>query len=398
MKSLVFLFALLLASVVLAEPPLKTIDPNKRTVCSMTLNSDEERAIFVRQVERDRANFNAVVELTSFGTGDNWFQAACRSGIRCDIVVISGHFSDRFSGTHNGMQRSLKLDDMERAGCQNSCEGILDHPYEVFLLGCNTLATKAPDSRTPDDYLAHLLKDGVPQSRAELITEARYGRTGDDNKSRIERAFRGQKKMLYGFTAEGPSGATIDRMLKEYFQKKPLRTGLASVQAMRSMGQVEAMNSTLAESLNLTAFDQCGAGDDGERDRRICAMRNPSRSIDNRLSIMEDALTDDDWIKYIPTFNNFLRQNPPAKMTRAQRDFLSRLSQNPVIGRQARALERTSKYPAVRAEWAFFNRSIGFSVTLPTEESTRRRVDPIGDIIEERIGPDFLKNLPADPE
>lgn len=374
----------------------------------MTLNSDEERDIFVRQVENDRRNFNAVVELTELGGGGDWFQAACRSGIRCDIVVISGHFTDRFSGTHNGVRRSLKLDDMERAGCQNTCEGILDHPYEVFLLGCNTLSTKGSDTRTPDAYLAHLLEDGVPQARAELVTEALYGKTGDDNKSRIERAFRGQRKMLYGFNSRGPSGATIDRMLKDYFQKTSLRSGLTRVQAMRSTGQVELMNTTLAQSLNMTKFDQCGAGDDGERDRRICAMRNPSNSIDRRLQIMEDALTDDDWIKYIPTFNNFFRQNPPEKMTASQRAFLADLSRNAVIGRQAKNLARTSKYAAVRAEWEFFNKSVGFSASpaqTPVAQSGRptRREDPIGDLIERtevrptgRLGPDFLKDLPPD--
>ena len=193
--------------------------------------------------------------------------------------------------------------------------------------------------------------------------------------------------MLYGFNSRGPSGATIDRMLKDYFSKTSLRGGLTRVQAMRSTGQVEAMNTTLAQSLNMTKFDQCGAGDDGERDRRICAMRNPSNSIDRRLQIMEDALTDDDWIKYIPTFNNFFRQNPPEKMTAAQKRFLSDLSQNQVIGRQTRNLARTSKYAAVRAEWEFFNRSVGFSVTLPPATAPNRREDPIGDII---------RRLPAD--
>jgi hypothetical protein len=377
---------------------IPTLDPNKRTVCAMTLNSDEEREIFRQEIEKDRTNYNPLVELTDFGEAD-WFQKACKSGIRCDQVLISGHFTDRFSGINEGVKRNLKLDDMERMGCQNTCEGILDHPYEVFLLGCNTLATKAPDNRTPEAYLGHLLEDGVPASRAQLITEARYGRTGDDNKSRIERAFRGQKKMLYGFTARGPSGATIDRMLRDYFQKTPLRKSLNRAQAMRTLGHIESMNTQLAQSLNMTAFDQCVAGDDGEKDRRICALRNANLSIDKRLSVIEDALTADDWIKYIPTINNFFRQNPPDLMTTSQKQMLASIAGNQVIGRQAKNLARTSTLPAVKVEWEFFMASVGFTLVKRSIS-----IDPIGEIIEQklspkpsgRIGPDFLEGLPRE--
>jgi hypothetical protein len=335
------------------------LDPQKRTVCAMTMNSDEEREVFRTQIEKDSKNFNPLVELTDFG-GADWFQKACRSGIKCDQVLISGHFTDRFGGTTAGVKRILKLDDLEKAGCQNTCEGILDHPYEVFLLGCNTLATKAPDNRTPDVYLSHLLEEGMTRKRAELITEARYGKTGDDNRSRFERAFRGQKKMLYGFTARGPSGATVEPMLKEYFSKTSLRAGLTRAQAMRSVGHVEAMNAILSQSLNRTAFDQCAAGEDGEKDRRICAILNSKTSVDKRLAVMEDALTDDDWIKYVPTINNFFRANPPEKMTPSQKETLKELSQNEVLGRQVRNLAKTSRFPAVKEEWEFFGKSIGF--------------------------------------
>jgi hypothetical protein len=378
MKSILSFFILITTSLSWALP---TIDPNKRTVCAMTINSDEEREVFREQIAKDTAHYNQLVELTEFGDKD-WLQQACKSGIRCDQLVISAHFTDVFGGTSDvdNVRRSVKLDDLERMGCQNTCEGILDHPYEVFLLGCNTLATKAPDTRTPDEYLNHLIEEKVSRPRAELITEARYGRTGDDNRSRVERVFRGQQKMLYGFTGRGPSGATIEDMLRDYFKKVPLRRSLTRVEAMRSMGHIEAMNSVLAESLNMTLFDQCAAGEDGERDRKICSIRNSKLSVDRRLAIMEDALTDEDWIKYIPTFNNFFRQNPVDKMTPAQKALLAQMARNDVIGRQARNLAVNSKYQAVRAEWEYFNRSIGF--TRPLEPIAPRKADPIGDIID----------------
>lgn len=394
---------------------LPALDPDKYTVCTMTMNSSNEREVFREQVRRDPAHFNPIVELTDF-SGSDWFQAACRSGVRCDQLVISGHFTDGFGGTSDddGVRRSLRLDDMERMGCQNTCDGILDHPYEVFLLGCNTLATKAADNRTPEVYLNTLVEDGVPRSRAELIVEARYGTMGESNRSRIQRAFRGQKKMLYGFDARGPSGATIEDMLRDYFSLSSLRAGLRRAENARTVATVHAMNTLLAESLELTAFEQCEAGRDTDRDSKICALRNPQLSIDRRLAVIEEALQGDDWFRYVPAINRFFRQNPPAQMTPAQKRTIASLASNDVIGRQARSLAQTAA-PAVRAEWNFFANTIGFLArpALPLREN-----DPIGDIIggtrdtpvrppartpartpapTGRIGPDFLRDLPPDP-
>ena len=83
------------------------------------------------------------------GEGD-WFDKACASGIRCDQLVISGHFGGTFFGMSGN---ALSLSTLEAKGCSKSCEGILSHPYEVFLFGCNTLSGKEKDSRTPEQHL-----------------------------------------------------------------------------------------------------------------------------------------------------------------------------------------------------------------------------------------------------
>lgn len=375
MRLLLLISSTLLSLSLWAQPRL---DPNKRTVCAMTINSDEETEIFRREVSRDRANFNPVVELTTMGSGNNWFEAACRSGVRCDILLISGHFTDAFTGTHNGTRRRLSLNDMELAGCRNTCEGIMDHPYEVFLLGCNTMSTKAPDDRSPSSYLEHLLHDGISRQRAELITEARYGQTGDHNRGRLERAFRGQTKMLYGFDARGPSGATIEPMLNDYFRRRTLLQGLQRAEAVRATNQVSAMNDVLAGTLNRTAFEQCVAGPDEMIDRRICALYNEGLTVERRLSIIQDSFAEDDWIRYMPTINAFFRAHPPGEMSPAERRILAEIARNPVISRQARNLAQSHQYRAVREEWAFFVRSIGFGNT-PAPASTPRRRESLID-------------------
>ena len=61
-----------------------------KTVCAITINSDDEKRAFERYLPA--ADYR-VVELTRRGEPD-WLAQACRSGVRCDALVISGHFDD----------------------------------------------------------------------------------------------------------------------------------------------------------------------------------------------------------------------------------------------------------------------------------------------------------------
>ena len=157
------------------------IDPNKFTICTATINSSNEKAVFEEVAASNKERFNPIVELTDFG--DDWFKKACESQIRCDQLVISGHFGGNFFG-ESGL--SLKFNELEDQSCSRTCEGIMSSPLEVFLFGCNTLATKAKDSRSPEEYLNALLTDRIPRAQADAIVESRYGITDDDNKTRQE--------------------------------------------------------------------------------------------------------------------------------------------------------------------------------------------------------------------
>src|SRR5213593_1656884 len=60
----------------------------KKTVCTITVNSADEKEAFRRSLPADKYQF---VELVERGRPD-WLESACRQGIRCDILVISGHY------------------------------------------------------------------------------------------------------------------------------------------------------------------------------------------------------------------------------------------------------------------------------------------------------------------
>src|ERR1700694_3349182 len=61
---------------------------DKKTVCTITVNSPDEKELFRRNLPQDEFQF---VELVERGRPD-WLASACRAGVRCDLLVISGHF------------------------------------------------------------------------------------------------------------------------------------------------------------------------------------------------------------------------------------------------------------------------------------------------------------------
>jgi hypothetical protein len=381
MNVLIILVAL---SFSLTSVAASVLDPNKYTVCAMTMNSTNERAIFEQQVQKQSQKFNPIVELTSFGKED-WFEKACASGIKCDQVIISGHFAAGFSGSLTGnSKQKLPLKKMEKAGCSNTCDGILDHPYEVFLFGCNTLATKAIDRRGPEKYLDVLVNDDhVPLVTASFVVESRYGRTGDDNKTRIERSFRGETKQIYGFTSVGPSGKSVESLLRDYFSRTSLEAGLNKAQAARFTGKLNYVNNDLAKSLSITDFDQCTGGSDDPKDKRICTILNDSISIDKKIDTIYGALQSDDWLKYVPTINDFFKKYPPSSMTASQRKDLEDLMHNNVIKSQVKGLVKSTKSIVVQLEWLKFARNFKY---LSKVEESEAITSNINRLLTEGIG------------
>jgi hypothetical protein len=60
----------------------------KSTVYTVTVNSPNEKETLRRVLPEDKFQF---VELVERGRPD-WLASACRQSLRCDVLVISGHF------------------------------------------------------------------------------------------------------------------------------------------------------------------------------------------------------------------------------------------------------------------------------------------------------------------
>lgn len=188
--------------------------PGKRTVCTVTVNSADEKEAFQRYLPGDKYQF---VELVEHGRED-WLDAACRTGVQCDVLIISGHydgghefFSDRIEA-----REYLPVSELERASCSDSCPGLFTKLKEVYLFGCNTLNPE-PQRSVPAAITRNLVQGGMPRADADKLVRALNARHGASAKDRIRRVFK-DVPAIYGFSSVAPLGPVAAGTLSRYFQ------------------------------------------------------------------------------------------------------------------------------------------------------------------------------------
>jgi hypothetical protein len=159
----------------------------KKTVCTITVNSSDEKEAFRKYLPRDEYQF---VELVDKGRPD-WLRSSCQRGIQCDVLVISGHFNagDTFYSDKLDITEHLQVDELERASCSDSCPGLFAHLKEVYLFGCESLNADATKYQSS------------------------YGESG---RERMRRLF-ANVPAIYGFSGPAPVGPTAGAVLGRYF-------------------------------------------------------------------------------------------------------------------------------------------------------------------------------------
>ncbi|WP_413557037.1 hypothetical protein [Bdellovibrio sp. HCB209] len=242
-----------------------------KTFCSMTLNSSDEIATFQAALTSQGWNF---VELVPDNKDPRWFQNACRSGLQCDVLLISGHFGGLFFG--EGTSQTIDMAEMEKASCDNSCPGILKNPKEVFLMGCNTLASQSRDHRTIDQYLNVLLNDGIPLDFAEQVVASRYSQQGFSLEKRFASIFPDTQK-LYGFYSTGPLGKYAAPLLRNYIKN----VGNYGSHLDRLSA---APNNALLNAFKGQAFRETNPSKAVPPDARglYCALRSSDKSVQSK--------------------------------------------------------------------------------------------------------------------
>ncbi len=186
----------------------------KKTVCTITVNSSDEKETFARSLPPDKFQF---VELVERGRAD-WLESACRQGVRCDMLVISGHYDGGYAFFSDQLDKSehLPVDELERASCSGSCGGLFAQLKEVYLFGCNTLDAGA-NRNASAEIGRSLLRSGYSRADADRLARALGTRHGESSRDRMRQVFKGVPA-IYGFTSVAPLGATAAPILQRYLQ------------------------------------------------------------------------------------------------------------------------------------------------------------------------------------
>lgn len=182
-----------------------------KTLCAMTFNSADEKQVFSKQLT---PHGYELVELVPQNKDPQWFSKACANVKACDILVVSGHFGGIFFGEQSSA--TISLNELINARDKSLCPSILDKPKAVYLMGCNTLASKLPDHRSVNDYLRVLTGDGFPLSLAEDVAASRYLNFGQSMSEIMTNVFN-KAELVVGFDSTGPLGAQAAPKLKKAF-------------------------------------------------------------------------------------------------------------------------------------------------------------------------------------
>lgn len=185
-----------------------------QTVCTITVNSADEKETFRRHLPAAKYKF---VELVERGRPD-WLASACQAAVKCDVLVISGHYDggNVFFSDQLDMSEFLPVDELERISCSDSCPGLFSQLKEVHLFGCNTLNPQA-QSRASADVLRSLVRDGHSLKQAQRQLLALNAEHGESGRDRMRQVFK-DVPVIYGFSSVAPLGPVAASTLGGYFR------------------------------------------------------------------------------------------------------------------------------------------------------------------------------------
>jgi hypothetical protein len=242
-----------------------------QTVCTITVNSADEKEAFRRYLPADRYRF---VELVERGRPD-WLETARREGVRCDILIISGHYDggdyaggNEFFSEHVETHEFLPVDEMERVACSDPDNGLFSHLKAVYLFGCNTLN---PEALHGEAEIAHLLvQSGYAQADAQRLGHALNIRYADSSRDRMRHIFK-DVPAIYGFSSVAPLGPVAATYLDRYLRAGGARDVASGRPDPRITGYFPGHSLTVTRGLR-----------DGDADADF--RSDVCRFVDDRLS------------------------------------------------------------------------------------------------------------------
>ena len=322
-------------------------------VCTLSFHSADEVDVFRAHLPPEDFEVidlspPALSEASPAIADPSWLQERCRPDLKCDVLVISAEFAGRFFG-RRGV--SLGLQDMEEASCQARCDALFHAPSEVFLLACNTLATKDQDNRTPQEYLQVLLDHGFDRTSAERVVALRYGPLGPSFREALRRVFMNVPR-IYGFSSVAPVGNLSAPLLEKYFRtvgnyRQHLERAQRETTPNRALLAAFA-GSDLVQVPGLTAGEQAAA------DRaRICRLYDEQVSVAGRLRVVQAVMARPDFLAFLPAIEVFVSRHPGEQLQEGEeRELFADIQRRESAKAQVLALVRQLDVSALQLELA----------------------------------------------
>lgn len=297
----------------------------KKNVCSITINSNNEINSFRKSLPADKFNF---YELTS-SDSQNWFQNACASNVQCDVLLLSGHFASQFFGDR-GLH--LTTQQLEEKSCLKTCAGVTQAPKEIFLFGCNTLADKKPDQRTPQQYMQILINDGFRESTARTIAMARYSPVDHSFRQRMNHVFQ-SAPIIYGFSAAAPKGVYAETPVTQFVQDMG---DYSKHLDLLADANVKFKTQELSKSQKIwkkhfavyNGASEIKTEDISEETQLVCQANNFVKSKNNALVSLEILLQKENRLAYLLLAEKLLRNLTYSMLNTDEKIALEKIKTN----------------------------------------------------------------------
>ena len=236
----------------------------KQTVCTITINSADEKETFRRFLPADKYQF---VELVERHRRD-WLGSACEAKVSCDILVISGHHGEGNVFFSDSLDKNeyLPIDELERVSCSGSCPSLFANLKEVYLFGCNTMNPQAQHTISGEVARSYTREGHSADEAARLARELGQQR-GESSRDRMRLVFK-DVPVIYGFSGVAPLGPVAGAVLDRYFRaagSSEVGKGRASSGLLRqfsSHGMVAARGIVAGDPLVPLRQDVCRFADD----------------------------------------------------------------------------------------------------------------------------------------
>ena len=270
---------LLILGALAASLAAPIVGATEKTVCTITVNSADEKDAFRRYLPADRYKF---VELVERGRPD-WLASACRTGVHCDILVISGHYDggNEFFSEHVEANEFLPVAELERVSCSDSCPRLFSQLKEVYLFGCNTLNPEARKTASAE-VVRSLVRGGLPLADAERLARSVQAGHGESSRDRMRLVFN-DVPAIYGFSGVAPLGPQAAATLSRYFQA----TGTGEVGTgrvnERLLGQFAANGMVVTRGMT-------GADPYADVRRDVCQFADDRLSDARKLDFIHELL------------------------------------------------------------------------------------------------------------